>query len=135
MAPVNKQGANTAAGTIPDIEMSLLAEEQQAQWETDNLLKVLEEANRKCKDLVNKRCDVQAAWEKHEADQREADAKVRGKLLADAAVAEVWRQFVCQVEKARLAAEKLQTEQEVLQLPRKVRMHLGVSFLSLLRCF
>ena len=72
--------------------------------------------------------DAQATREKHEAEQREADAKVRGKLRANAAVAEVWCQFVCQAEKARLAAEKLQAEQEVSWSPRKLQMKLGVSF-------
>ena len=66
-------------------------------------------------------------WEKREADQCEADTKVRGKLLANAAVAEVRRWFVHQADKARLAAEKLQAEQDASQLPHKVRMKLGVS--------
>ena len=66
-------------------------------------------------------------WEKCKADQCEADAKVRGKLLANAAVAEVWHRFVRQVDKARLAAEKLQAEWDASRSPRKVRMKLGVS--------
>ena len=65
--------------------------------------------------------------EKHEADQHEADVKVRGKLLANAAVAEVRRRFVRQANKARLAVEKLQAEREALRSPRKVQMKLGVS--------
>ena len=69
---------------------------------------------------------------KHEAEQCEADAKVRGKLLANAVVAEVRRWFVCQVDKARLVAEKLQVERDVSWLPCKVRMKLGVSVSLLL---
>ena len=52
---------------------------------------------------------------------------MRGKLLANAAVAEVQHRFLCQVDKARLVAEKLQAEREASQSPRKVRMKLGVS--------
>ena len=85
------QGADTAAATAPDIEVSLLAEEQQAQRDTEDLVRALEEAKRKRDDLANKQRDAQATQEKREADQREADAKVRGRLLANAAVAEVWR--------------------------------------------
>ena len=66
-------------------------------------------------------------WEKCKAEQREADAKVRWKLLANAVVAEVQRQFMCKADKARLAVEKLQTELEESQSPRKVWMKLGVS--------
>ena len=47
--------------------------------------------------------EAQATWEKHEADQCEVDTdqcevdvKVRGHMLADAAVAEVWQQAVRQ---------------------------------------
>ena len=54
---------------------------------------------------------------------------MRGKLLANAAVAEVQRRFLRQADKARLAVEKLQAEWEAMQTPRKVRMRLGVSFL------
>ena len=53
---------------------------------------------------------MQVAREKREADQHEADAKVRGRLLANAAVAEVQRRVVRQAEKARLVVEKLQVE-------------------------
>ena len=45
-------------------------------------------------------------------EHHKVDAKVSRKLLANAAVAEVWRQVVCQEEKARLAVEKLQMERE-----------------------
>ena len=110
LAPAKTQGADTAATTAPNIEATLLAEEQQVQWDTEDLVKALEEANRK----------------------REVDAKVRGKLLANAAVAEVRRWFVRQVDKARLAAEKLQAEWDASRSPCKVRMRLGVSaFFSL----
>ena len=122
--PAGTQGANAAAVTAPDIEAMLLAEEQQVQQDTDGLVKALEEANRKRVDLANKRRDAQVTWEKHEAD-----AKVRGKLLANAVVAEVRCQFLRQADKARLAAEKLQVEREAMQTPRKVHMRLGVSFL------
>ena len=61
--------------------------------------------------------------------------KVRGKLLANAAVAEVQRRVMCQADKARLVAEKLQAEQEASRSPRKVRMRLEVSFSSFLYCF
>ena len=105
----------------------MLAEEQQAQRDADDLVRALEEAKRKHEDLANKRRDAQVTWEKREAEQREADAKVRGRLLANAAVAEVRRRFLRQAEKARMAAEKLQAEQEAAQSPRKVRMKLGVS--------
>ena len=122
-----------AATTAPDIAATLLAEEQQVQRDTEDLVKALEEANRKREDLAKKRRDAQVAWEKREAEQREAELKVRGKLLANAAVAEVWRQFVHQVDKVRLAVEKLQAEQDVSRSPRKVRMRLGVSaFFSLI---
>ena len=66
-------------------------------------------------------------WEKCKADQCEADAKVRGKLLANAVVAEVRHWFMCQADKARLVAEKLQVEWDASRSPRKVRMKLGVS--------
>ena len=82
------------AVTAPNIEESLLTEEQQAQRDTDSLVKALEEANRKRVVLANKRRDTQVAREKREAEQREADVKVRGKLLANAAVAEVRRRFL-----------------------------------------
>ena len=55
MAPVDMRGANAAVGTMPDIKMTLLAEEQQAQWDADDLVKVLEEANCKREELANKR--------------------------------------------------------------------------------
>ena len=104
------QGTIAAVVTVPNLENALLTEEQQAQQDADNLVKALEEANRKCADLANKCRDAQATWEKCEAEQREADVKVRGKLLANAAVAEVWHQVVLKADKARLAAEKLQAE-------------------------
>ena len=103
ITPAGTQGTDVAAVTAPDIEATLLAEEQQVQRDTDDLVKALEEANRKREDLANKRRDVQVAREKHEVEQREADVKVRGKLLANAAVAEVRRRFLRQVEKARMA--------------------------------
>ena len=132
LAPVKTQGADAAATTAPDIEVTLLAEEQQVQWDVEDLVKALEEANHKCEDLTKKRRDAQVAWEKHEAEQCEADVKVRGKLLANAAVAEVRHRFVCQADKARLAAEKLQAERDVSRSPCKVWMRLGVSaFFSL----
>ena len=132
LAPAKTQGADVAATTAPDIEAMLLAEEQEVQRDAEDLVKALEEANCKRKDLAKKRRDAQAVWEKCEAEQCEADAKVRGKLLANAAVAEVWRRFVRQVDKARLAAEKLQAEQDASRSPRKVWMRLGVSaFFSL----
>ena len=56
------------------------------------------------------------------------DVRVRGRLLANAAVAEVQCRYMCQEGKVRLAVEKLQTEREVSQLPQKVQMQLGVSF-------
>ena len=119
---------DAAAVTAPDIEATLLAKEQQVQWEADDLVKALEDMNCKHEDLVNKRRDVQAMQEKHEVEQREVDAKVRGKLLANAVVAEVQCQFLCQANKVRLAAEKLQMEWEASQLLHKVQMKLGVSF-------
>ena len=128
IALANMQGTIAAAVTAPDLENMLLTEEQQVQRDADDLVKALEEANCKHADLANKCWDAQAAWEKCEAEQHEADAKVRGKLLANAVVAEVQFQVVRKAEKARLAAEKLQAEREVLRSPWKVRMKLGVSF-------
>ena len=102
---------------LPDVEMALLAEEEQAQrdanalvkaqWDANALVKALKEANRKCNELANKCCDAHTAREKCKVDQHKADMKVRGRLLANAAMAEVQRQYVCQVKKARLVAEKL----------------------------
>ena len=128
MTPAKTQGTDAAVTTAPDIEATLLAEEQQVQRDAEDLVKALEEANRKREVLAKKRWDAQVAREKHEAEQREADAKVRGKLLANAAVAEVRRRFVHQADKVRLAAEKLQAEWDTLWSPRRVRMKLGVSF-------
>ena len=91
ITPAGTQGADAAAVTAPDIEATLLAEEQQAQRDADDLVKALKEAKCKREDLANKRPDPQVAREKREVEQREADAKVRGKLLANAAVAEVRR--------------------------------------------
>ena len=122
ITPAKMQGADVAAVTVPDIKATLLAEEQQVQWDTDDLVEALEDMNHKQEELANKRRDVQAAQEK-----RKADAKVRGKLLTNAVVAEVWRRFVCQADKARLVAEKLQVERDMSRSPRKVRMKLGVS--------
>ena len=127
MAPANMQGTNMAVVTTPDVEMALCAKEEQAQQDADALVKALEEANCKRKELANKIHDAQAAQEKHEVDQREADAKVRGRLLANEAMAEVWRRYMCQANKARLVVEKLRTEREVSQSLQKVRMQLGVS--------
>ena len=127
ITPVKVQGTDVAATTAPNIEVTLLAEEQQVQQDADDLMKALEEANRKHKDLVRKQQDTQVAREKREAEQREADMKVRGKLLANAAVAEVQCQFMRQADKVRLAVEKLQAERDASQLPHKVRMKLGVS--------
>ena len=126
------QGTDAAVTTAPDIKATLLAEEQQVQRDAEDFVKALEEANCKCEDLAKKRRDAQVAQEKLEAEQCKADAKVRGKLLANAAVAEVRRRFVHQVDKARLASAKLQVEQDVSWSPHKVRMRLGVStFFSL----
>ena len=116
-----------AVTTAPDIEVTLLAEEQQVQRDTEDLVKALEEANHKREDLTKKWQDAQVAWEKCEAEQHEADVKVRGKLLANAAVAEVRCRFVHQADKARLVAEKLQVERDTLWSPHKVWMKLGVS--------
>ena len=127
MTPAKTQGTDAAVTTAPDIEATLLAEEQQVQQDAEDLVKALEKANRKHEDLAKKRRDAQVAREKHEAEQHEADAKVRGKLLANAVVAEVRCRFVYQADKARLAAEKLQAERDALRSPHKVRMRLGVS--------
>ena len=130
LAPEKTPGTDAAVTTAPDIKVTLLAEEQQVEWDAEDLVKALEEANRKREDLAKKRRDAQVAQEKCEAEQREADAKMRGKLLANAAVAEVRHQFMCQADKARLAAEKLQAERDAARSPRKVRMRLGVSAFS-----
>ena len=115
VTPAGTQGTDAATVTVPDIEATLLAEEQQAQRDADDLVKALEEAKHKREDLANKRRDVQVAREKREAERCEADAKVRGRLLANAAVAEVRHRFLRQAEKTRLAAEKLQAEREAAQ--------------------
>ena len=133
LTPAKTQGADAAVTTAPDIEVMLLAEEQQVQRDVEDLVKALKEANRKREDLAKKRWDVQVVREKREAEQCEADTKVRGKLLTNAAVAEVRRRFVRQADKARLVVEKLQAERDVSQSPRKVQMRLGVSaFFSLI---
>ena len=129
LAPAKTQGADTAATTAPNIEAMLLAEEQQVQWDMEDLVKALEEANRKREDLAKKRRDAQVAREKHEAEQREADAKGRGKLLTNAAVAEVRCRLMRQADKVRLVAEKLQAEWDASQSLRKVQMRLGVGAL------
>ena len=54
ITPADTQGADVAAITAPDIEATLLTEEQQAQRNADDLVKALEDANRKCEDLANK---------------------------------------------------------------------------------
>ena len=73
---------DAAAVTAPDIEESLLAEEQQAQRDADSLVKALEEANWKRVVLANKRRDVQVAREKREAEQRDVSfTSVLGELL------------------------------------------------------
>ena len=118
---------DVAVTTAPNIEATLLAEEQQVQRDAEDLVKALEEANCKREDLAKKWRDAQVTREKCEAEQHEADVKVRGKLLANAAVAEVRRQFMRQADKARLATEKLQAEQDASWSPCKVRMRLGVS--------
>ena len=130
ITPVKTQGTDAAATTSPDIEATLLTEEQQVQQDAEDLVKALEEANHKREDLAKKQRDAQVGREKHEAEQREADAKVRGKLLANAAVAEVRHRFVCQADKARLAVETLQAERDAARSPCKVRMRLGVSAFS-----
>ena len=48
------QGADAAAVSVSDIEVTLLAEEQQAQQDTDDLVKVLEDVNCKRAELANK---------------------------------------------------------------------------------
>ena len=45
---------DVAAVTVPDIEATLLAKEQQAQRDADDLVKALEGVNRKRAELVNK---------------------------------------------------------------------------------
>ena len=86
MAPSGTQDVNAAAITAPNIETALITKEEQAQWDTDALVKALEEANCRHDELVVKHRDTQAAWEKCKVEQREVDTKVRGRLLADAKV-------------------------------------------------
>ena len=45
---------DAAAVTVPDIEAMLLAEEQQAQRDADDLVKALKDMNCKHEELVNK---------------------------------------------------------------------------------
>ena len=54
ITPVKMQGTDVAATTAPNIEATLLAEEQQVQRDADDLVKALEEANRKHEDLTKK---------------------------------------------------------------------------------
>ena len=54
ITPAGTQGADAVAVSVPDIEATLLAEEQQAQQDADDLVKALEEAKRKREDLANK---------------------------------------------------------------------------------
>ena len=49
MTPTNTQGMNVAAVTAPNIETMLLTEEEQAQWDSNDLVKVLEDTNHKQK--------------------------------------------------------------------------------------
>ena len=43
ITPAKTRGADTAAVTAPNIEATLLAEEQQVQWDADDLVKVLKD--------------------------------------------------------------------------------------------
>ena len=52
------QGMNAAAVTVPDVKTDLLAEEEQMQRDADTLVKALEDANCKRKELAKKRCDA-----------------------------------------------------------------------------
>ena len=81
ITPAKTQGTDAAATTAPDIEATLLAKEQQVQWDAEDLVKALEEANCEREDLMKKQWDAQVAREKHKAEQHKADAKVRGKLV------------------------------------------------------
>ena len=90
MAPAGTQDVNTAAITMPDNKMVLLTEEGQAQQDANALVQALEEANCKCNELAMEQCDAQATQEKHKVDQSEVDTKVRGRLLANTAMAKVW---------------------------------------------
>ena len=114
---------------------SLLKRSRPSGTDTDDLRQVLEDANCKHNKLVVKSLEAQTTQEKRKAAQHEADMKVRGCMLEDAAVAEVWQWAACQVEKARKAAEKLHLEQEASQSPQKVWLQLGVSFLPCFHCF
>lgn len=136
MAPTGLQDMNAAVTVVLDVKQLLLTEEEQAQQDADNFRQAFEDANHKCEELAGKQHEAQAAQEKRKADQHEVDVKVRGHMLVDAAVAEVWRQATCQVEKTRKAMEKLHLGWEALQSPWKIRLQLGVSpscFFSRLR--
>ena len=98
---------NMAAIVAPDDKKLLLAEEEQAQREANDLRQALEDMQCKHNGLVVKCHKAQATQEKHKVAQHEVDTKVRGHMLANAAMAEVWQQAMCQAEKARKAAEKL----------------------------
>ena len=63
MTPAKTQGTDAAVTTAPNIKATLLAEEQQVQWDVEDLVKALKEANHKCKDLAKKQWDVQVVWE------------------------------------------------------------------------
>ena len=68
ITPAKMQGMDAAAVTAPDIEATLLTEEQQVQRDADDLVKALKDVNRKRVELANKQQDTQAMWEKHKAD-------------------------------------------------------------------
>ena len=135
MAPTGLQDMNVAAIVVPDNERLLLAEEEQAQQDTNDLRQALEDTTCKCDELMVKCCKAQAALEKHKVAQCEVDVKVRGRLLVNAAMAEVQRWAMHQAEKVRKAAEKLCLEWEASQSPWKVQLRLGVSFFLFLLSF
>ena len=54
ITPAKTQGVDVAAVTVPNIEAMLLVEEQQAQRDADDLVKALEDVNRKHEELANK---------------------------------------------------------------------------------
>ena len=88
MAPTGLQDTNMAVIITPDNKL-LLAEEEQAQREANDLRQALEDMQRKHDRLVVKHHEAQATREKCKLAQHEADVKVRGHLLADATMAEV----------------------------------------------
>ena len=83
MTPPISSTSNAAATIMPviDEEAALLIDEQHVQQETNDLKHLLAKKCKQCKELSDKQKAAQV--------KREMEAKVRARVLAEAAVAEV----------------------------------------------